>query len=265
MTSRRFHLSSPESLLIAGDSHIEAFGVPLKSPDGQQRLVDLNVAVNDVVGLVGGWPRNINDPFQAYWNAAREHASGRVVAILWGGNQHLANFLFAPDPPLDFVVACNPSLPIDEAAHLISEEAIRALLVSPIQQIEPCVKELKASARKVLIVGTPPPKEDDAFLRTWMNKEPHFGRLASQLGLEAVAVPLSPPLLRLKMWMSLQGLLKDLARRTGTNFVPVTKSVQTGIGYLAPDFYAKDVTHANREYGKIMLLELIAAIREDRH
>lgn len=241
--------------MIAGDSHVRALGGPLKSADGQHRLVEVAHPGSEVAVLAGTWPRD----FDVYWDAVLDHAPGRIVAILWGGNRHLAHYLFAPSPLFDFISSSNPDLPLDDHAQIIPEEAMRAFLVPPIRQIGERIDALRAAAAKVLISGTPPPKEDDAFLRARMAKEPHFTRIAASLGADAATLPFSPPLLRLKMWLALQDLLQEMAQRTGATFVPVPAAAQTGPGYLARSCYGDDVTHANRHYGKIMLAELLAA------
>ncbi len=246
------------SLLIVGDSHARSFDVPLRSDDGQNHLVDIKHPQHSVKGLTGAWPRD----FHTYWDGVLEHAPGRSVAILWGGNRHLAHFLFAPTPLFDFVVSSNPELPLDETAQIIPEAAMRAFLMAPIQQIERRVQEITAVAAQVLILGTPPPKKDDDFMRARLAKEPHFVRVASQLGLDPATIPFSPPLLRLKMWMALQGLLQDLAHRTGATFVPVPEAAQTGIGYLNPSCYADDVTHANSHFGTVMMPAVLSAAGE---
>lgn len=205
-----------------------------------------------VFGLVGTWPRQID----AYWDAAKEHAKGRVIAVFCGGNAHLANFLFAPTPLFDFVASANPALALDETAEIVPEEAIRTFLAAPVLCFKDRIKALKGAAIKVLVAGTPPPKEDDAFIRGRFETEPHFGRVAAQLGLKVTEVPLSPPVLRLKLWMALQGVLSNLAKETGATFVPVPSAAQSGLGFLNRSCYANDVTHANRTYGEIMLKEL---------
>jgi hypothetical protein len=244
------------SLLIAGDSHITSFGIPLKSEDDAHYVESLKQHGEDVLGLVGAWPRQ----FDNYWAAAQEHAEGRMIAVFWGGNVHLSSYLFAPTPLFDFVASDNPDLPLDETATIVPEEAIRVFFArqiqGQIQLLKNRVEALKSIAVKVLVSGTPPPKEDDTFIRGRFATEPHFGRVAAQMGLKPGEVPLSPPLLRLKLWMALQGLLRDMADETETVFVPVPASTQTGLGFLHPSFYANDVTHANQAYGNVMLAEL---------
>lgn len=239
-------------LLIAGDSHIVSFGIPLKSTDGSHYVTDLKQHGDGVLGLVGAWPRQ----FDVYWAAAQEHAKGRTIAVFWGGNVHLSSYLFAPTPLFDFVPSANPDLPLDETAVIVPEEAIRALFAAPIRQLKGRVEALKSVAAKVLVPGTPPPKEDDAFIREWLHREPYFERLAAQMGLKPGDVPLSPPLLRLKMWIALQGLLRDMAEETEAVFVPVSAAAQTGPGFLSRSYYANDTTHANLAYGDLMLGEL---------
>ena len=238
-------------LLIAGDSHVKAFGIPLKSADGSVELVRVN---ETVCGVASAWPRDFNE----YWDAVATFAQDRCVAVSWGGNRHLAHYLFAPSPLFDFLIAEQPDLPLDESALIVPEEAIRAFIVSPIRNMERRVASLRNVAAQVLVPGTPPPKDDDAFIRNRFSKEPHFVRMAENLGVSLDEVPFSPALLRLKMWIVMQSLLREMAERTGSIFIPVPSPALTEKGFLHPDCYADDVTHANENFGKIMLKELLA-------
>lgn len=237
-------------LVIAGDSHILSFGIPWKSRDDSHYLHELETA--GVAGLVGPWPRQFDD----YWNSAQEHAAGRVVAVFWGGNAHLAHFLFAPNPLFDFVPSSHPDLPLNEDVDIVPEELVRTFLRPAVDQLEQRVRLLKSVATEVLVPGTPAPKEDDAFIRMRLGKEPYFIRAAERLGVDVATVPLSPALLRYKLWLVLQDLLREMALTTSAKFVPVPAETQTPDGFLHPSCWLNDITHANLTFGSLLLRAL---------
>lgn len=241
-----------KTLLIAGDSHVIALGVPVTVQAGEYYTTELDGEGGDVLGLVGTWPRSFGD----YWGAALRHSAGRTLAVFPGGNQHLAHFLFAPSPMFDLVVSDRPELELDELAQLVPEAALRAFFETSMKPIRGALGNLRVAADALFVGGTPPPKEDDEFIRARLRKEQHFRRLAAGLGLEPEQVPLSPPVLRLKLWHVLQGVLRDAAQDAGAGFVPSPRSAQTPEGFLKRELYAADVTHANTQYGKLMLEEL---------
>lgn len=242
-------------LLIAGDSHIVALSVEKKHPAGDYKVEPIPEHGQGVLGLIGAWPRE----FDNYWDAIQEHARGRAVAVTWGGNRHLTSFLFAPTPMFDYVVACRPDLPVNTRIDLIPEAAIREFFaMNPVKER---LKKLNTVAQKVLFFGTPPPKKDDKFLRSQFDKEPYFINLADKMGLRLEEVSLSPPLLRLKLWLSLQSLMQDICIETDSQFIPVPVESLTEDGYLHPSCYANDVTHANKFYGDLMVRDIKRAAK----
>lgn len=247
----RIHGAS-DTLLIAGDSHINSFGIPLSGNDADYYISPLPQLGSNVFVLAGSWPRR----FDAYWNAVQENAAGRTVAAFWGGNVHLGDFLFESTPPFDFVTSADSSLTLDESVEILPEEAIRSFFFLAIKPLKQRLKALKSAAKQVLIPGTPPPKEDDSFIRERFHSEPHFVKMAAEIGLNLDEIRLSPPILRLKLWMTLQELYRDIAEETGAIFVPVPPDAKTASGFLHPSCYANDVTHANPVYGKIMFQEM---------
>jgi hypothetical protein len=237
-----------DSIVIAGNSHISSFGIPARSADDRIQQVPVE-GESGFIGLTGRSPRD-----QDYWQKLIRLARSHPVAVVWAGNQHNTRFMIPPGPPCDFVCSLRPDLPFDPNARLLPERALRALfqpsfdgLVWLIQQIR------KASPVVPVIVGTPPPKEDNEAIRTMLSKEAAFVRIAERLGTDLATVRMSSPVLRLKLWCLLQDQMAEVARATGARFCAVPAEVCTEAGFLRPEYWVRDATHANLRYGRIML------------
>src|SRR5690242_1373161 len=95
--------NNPPSVIIAGHSHIGAlfWGV---TEDGAVRLSPVDNHPG-IFGLHGPWPRSTE-----YWDSLTRYATGNTIALVWEGNEHLADFLFDQHPRFDFLSKRLPSL-----------------------------------------------------------------------------------------------------------------------------------------------------------
>jgi hypothetical protein len=242
------------SIIIAGHSHIVSLGVPLKSPNRIYEIVGLGIegASDKVAGFTGKWPRE-----NVYWNELAKVVPGKTIALSWQGNQHLSRFMFSPNPRIDFVLSTNPDLPLDEEATIVPELMLRELFRPSMEQLEKTLKRLDgAGAARILVLGTPPPKDDDSFCRQRLGKERTFAARAGKLGVDLASIELSPAILRYKYWALLQNMMRETAGRACKEFIPIPLAAQAPAGFLRRELWADDITHANRDYGKLVLKDL---------
>lgn len=244
--------------MICGDSHIVAMGVPLRTIDNSCRIEHISRHGPAVFGAVGMWPRDQS----IYWEYVRQNCEGMNVLACFGGNSHLANFLFAPKVPFDFFVNSQPHLPVNRAVDVIPETAVREFLSANARDLVPFVRVLENSCSRILVAGSPPPKGDDEFVRSRLKSEQHFVRAAERRGFDLDAIALSPQLFRLKLWFVLQEILESVAQDNGWLFLPVPEDSRTPDGFLARECYADDVTHANERFGDQMVAAAWAALQE---
>lgn len=245
----------PYDCVIAGHSHIAAFGVPALSADGSTGLIPVQHASGRFFGMVAGQVPRVGP----YWQPLAELAAGKAVAIFWNGNQHLARYLVAPDSAFDVMLAEHPEMPVDPNARLVPERALSAQMAGDFHELDDAIATLRAGGALPVICGTPPPKGDDAFIRRMLAAEDHFINIAASMGLDIQTVPLATPVLRLKLWLIMQAALRDRARRHGVPFVPVPEAARTADGFLRMELAAADATHASWYYGEIMLEDLLTA------
>ncbi len=232
------------SLIIAGHSHIGSlFGgttekdILLLPVEGQDRIF----------GLHGPWPRTEN-----YWSALTQYAPGNSIALLWGGNEHNGIFLIEQPPRFDFVPRRLPSLPVEEDATIVPEALVRVKLqyfLGPLHDLLAVLKE--RTECRIVVVGTPPPKGDNEHIRRLL--APDFAYLQHAAGATVNQVTLTSPSVRLKLWHVLQENYKEQAERDGAEFLPVRHIGTDEAGFLKPEFWAPDATHANRAYGRLVL------------
>lgn len=240
--------ADPQPVVIAGNSHISSFGVPAKAASGVIERVPIE-GEPGFIGLTGPSPRQ-----RSYWDELIRMARRQPVALLWAGNQHNARFMLPPGSPFDFFCSARPDLGVDSAVRLLPESAVRAVFQPSLEGLTWLVGELaKVSPLPPVIVGTPPPKQDNEAIRAMLAREQAFVDIARQLGTDLSSVRMSTPTLRLKLWCELQQQMAQVALEKNVPFCAVPDELVTPEGFLRPEFWVRDATHANQKYGRIML------------
>jgi hypothetical protein len=248
---------TPACCIVAGHSHISAFeGLPaeedrapvlstLAHPSGRFRI------------MRGGWPRT-----EEYWSELGRGAAGQIIALLWFGNQHLANYLLAPDPGFDFVLSGEPRLPLDGAAIILPEALIRASFVPSMDGLRHLLRYLHKAGGECIVCGTPPPTGDDSWVVDYLVSNPRWFKFQagrpwlhgfSAAGpIDPAAIRLTPRVVRYKLWAVLQDLMREIAAASGVPFVACPKAAQTVDGFLR-DECRRDIAHANATYGALVM------------
>ena len=114
----------------------------------------------------------------------------------------------------------------------------------------------KGRASQITLLATPPPKADDRRLRLRLTVEPPFKAKLEEAGLDATSIPLTPPRVRLKLWALMQRQMKSVAKDFGLSYVQVPQEAQDEDGFLKEEYWAGDVSHANRAYGDLFLSKI---------
>jgi hypothetical protein len=121
------------------------------------------------------------------------------------------------------------------------------------------VRRLKqAAASPLYLLGTPPPKQSNDFiLQCFMRqKRPSYrGQSVAEVGIES-------PESRQKLWQLEAKLLKIWADSQGIGFIPVPTEAFDGDGFLARRYYSDDVTHANADYGELVIRQIDAILQQ---
>lgn len=245
-------MSRPMGVFV-GHSHLTCFGVPLRSPGGRTELAPLAGSGGAFMHLAGEFPR-----LEDYWVEAEKLAKTHRLLISWRGNQHMAAHLFASDPLFDFVLSDEPDLPLVDGAVVIPEQMLREKFSPSFDRLVELLDNVHQDHRGIVICGTPPPRHDTATIRASLSHEPHFADLLRRSGLDAESVSLTPTATLYKMWRVIQAMLRDVADSRGVEFVAIPSASQTPDGFIRPEFWSSDVTHANQEFGNLMMRHLQA-------
>jgi hypothetical protein len=167
-----------------------------------------------------------------------------------GGNQYA--IVSTVRPPVDYDILCSPTDQVaGENLQLVPFRALHGFIESGVQEtVGPVLRTLRKSTKaQVYHLIPPPPKEDNDFIVA--HAEGYF----ADEGLRNFGA--TRPELRLKCWKvqlrSLTALCQELDIIT---VMPPAKALTSG-GFLAPEFYANDVTHANRRYGEAVFKQIL--------
>jgi hypothetical protein len=238
-------------LILAGHSHLGALvGTHLASVPGlAEHPVHRNISV-----LGGDWPR-----VGPYWDALVGQARGRLVALIWQGNEHNALYFFEKAFRFDFKSKYISRLIFTR--QIIAQSFVKKRFREiSLLDLEALLSRIAAeSPEKIVLVGTPPPKKDNQRLYDLLKQEPYFLEWAKQIGDEK-EVAITEPIIRLKLWHVLQDLVAEIASNIGGVFIPVPDELRDAEGFLKTEYWANDVTHANEAYGEIMIRNILEKV-----
>lgn len=235
--------------LIVGDSHIQALKLALKR-DPLRADIDLRIRAYRYAKNKDGRPiGDLGEP-QIIELIARSRDHDLVVSCI-GGNQHQMIALIQHPQPFDVTLPGEPDIHVEPGSVLVPYQQIRALLDSGIRGRDgERLRQIREAARgKVYHLLPPPPKEDVAHVLA--NHETPFARAG------IVERGVTPAGIRLKIWKIQSDVLAALARELNIILLPPPAAALTSTGFLAPDYYADDATHANHGYGSLVIEQIM--------
>ena len=244
-------------VVIAGHSHSAAISRALvNASTGVQRQAR-DIALQHGIGGLRGGPGKPD-----YWDNLRELAQTRSVAVVWNGNQHNADFLLACDQPLDFFPRGYPDPSVLPQARLVAETVIREHFSPSLEPLRQLLTEMPAHhGLKRLLVGTPAPLFNNCDIRERLSKEPLFGEKAAAMGVDIAQAEIMPPTVRRKLWYVIQAMMAEIAEQGSWQFVPVAPDTMDERGFIRSELSAGDVTHANIEFGSMMVRQIARFLR----
>ena len=175
----------------------------------------------------------------------------RVYVSMFGGNAHNALTLLELDEPIDFGLPFEPDLPLDPARRLLTFAAVTDYIKYIARHHTLDIAVLSQAVNSpVFHFESPPPIQDDAYIST------HLEKYFKDQGERSVA----PPLLRYKLWRTHGGIISDVCKVNGVEFLPAPKPGIIDGRWLNPLAYVGDSTHASGYYGGLLLRQLEARL-----
>lgn len=234
------------TILLFGDSHSHA----IQSAIGKRMRKGRNVpvVVHRLKKHKNG--REIGDTsLEEFLGIIRNLDTSDAILSMIGGNQHAVFSLVQHTQPFDFFEPGQGD-PIASGCQIIPYRILEGLFAYGLQKGDGAsIAALrKATSAKVVHILPPPPKADNAFI------EAHHESLFAKQGIAARGV--SPASLRLKFWSLQAKILRDLCDKLGVEVMMPPRGTTDEAGFLLPDYYARDATHANHVYGELLLREV---------
>jgi hypothetical protein len=234
--------SKQPRILVFGDSHSHAIqrAIHKRIGKGQSSPVSAYRLRKEKNGSHIG-----DTSFEAFLEMIADLGEQDVVVSTIGGNQHAVFSTIQHPRPFDFFTPESPAS-ADTGLEIVPYRALSELFTRGIQKGDGKSLEAirNATAARVVHIIPPPPKADGEFIQKY-----HETLFANE-GIASRGV--SPAALRLKFWQLQTRVLKRLCKKLGIDvLMPPGRVLESG--FLRPEFYAQDATHANWRYGERLL------------
>ena len=129
---------------------------------------------------------------------------------------------------------------------IVPVSSLRAYLDQELAaSIERITQLTKATSAHVVHIAAPPPHPNSDYIRH------HTEINLVRRGLDRLKI--NPAPLRLRLWEMQNNCLRSALDPLGVEFLPPPAQGVTTEGYLAKAFFADNATHANAQYGALLL------------
>jgi hypothetical protein len=233
------------TMLVFGHSHTHAMQVAVEKRLRKGVGAPLGVfrALDEKGGKGTGDTR-----FADFLALAAQLRPKDIVLSMIGGSQHAAFSTIQHPRRFDFYPLTSGRRDRGDV-EIIPRRAIRDAVEAAIQKSDGgMLKVLREStAARIVHLVPPPPKADNAYILH--NHE----NLFAASGIASLGV--SQPELRLKFWELQVEILQAFCRKRSIEVVlPPAKTTEKG--FLRPEYYGRDSTHANWRYAETLLRSL---------
>ncbi len=238
---------SRKKILVVGDSHTRALAKAHEARAARElKSEGLEFDIN--------WLRNADgsrgdlEMADALERAASLQANDMfVISIL--GTLHNVFGLLEHEKPFDLFSRGDETLSLAEGRVVVPENALWDMLKSNSERNKRIVDLRDKASCPAYHLATPPPKEDSGFIMARAAR--YHERLVAEAGVNLAST-------RLKLWKLEMRVLAHLCAEWTVQLVLPPAEAQTPEGFLRPEYYANDATHANAGYGELVLRQLEA-------
>jgi hypothetical protein len=226
---------STKPFLVIGHSHTTAISSALRrSPDDRFDIVNIATFFSTEKKLQKDLPEYITTLFQP-----------KFIFCTFGGSEHNVFGLIEMPQPFDFFDPVDTS--IDSSRALISYSMLRETMSARMKTGFMLLKKIKSLFDcNVAHICSPPPFEhfeDRHILPRVFHDKMQYG--------------ISPANFRRKLHTLHSSIVFNMCQELDVNFLGVPHNSMNSFGFLRPELMSKDPTHANAEYGDLVLQQLI--------
>ncbi len=234
---------SNRQVFFVGESHIHAVQVALKKMDISP-FEGADIQAHRLTKIKNGTLIGTLN-FQDLLKIGETLGPDDVVVSLIGGNQHSTFSLVQHDQP--FSIFQHDGTRLSENVPILPRAVVKAHFERGLRGND--AKRIKAigkgGSHRTLHLSAPPPKEDEVHILKRF--ETDFVRLGlAEKGL-------SPAKLRQQIWELQNEVLAEILKEENITLLPPPVGTVTSGGFLKPEYYARDATHANEQYGAKIL------------
>ncbi|MEO0635849.1 MAG: hypothetical protein AAFY73_04315 [Pseudomonadota bacterium] len=177
----------------------------------------------------------------------------RVIFFsVFGGNHHQVLTLIGHERPYDVYMPEFSHVPLETDAEILSrsyvEQTLLEFVIGPYRDISIFLRAFPKF--EFWHIQSPPPIGDDTFVRS--NIDSWF---VEQMKLNS-DFPLTPRYVRQKVWQIHSDLYHREGQANGFELLPCPAGTRDAEGFLKPEFYSNDATHANPAYGELVLQQM---------
>jgi len=248
--------------LVIGHSHTNAVAVALKRNPAagisvsHMLTLGRKLGVPDAQVVVPGTGNGAAFDERIHDWLDRRHES--MIFSMIGGNVNNVFGLLQLQQPFDFILPWQQDLPVNAGFPFVTFGSITATFFG---QAEGFLKQIEALGRyarrrgiPVCHLGSPPPIGDDAHILKHL--DPYFRqeRFARK--------PLTERNIRYKLWRLDAYITERHCADVGVRFVPPPPESRDGEGFLRPEYYADNATHANDRYGDLVIAQISGILAE---
>ena len=227
-------------VVAAGHSHIlSLLGGLHSSAELKQKPLAVQYSLDRAL-----WP-NIGD---GYWQNFQNLPTVETVVVCWNGNQHNAQFLLESEP----AISVHQDFASDENNKnlVIPLSMFDELWLRDFKVLERAMR-MVSSTKKVVLIGTPPPKSENG-IRNNLSKDEFFLGLLANADMKIDDAKITSDIFRFVLWKRIQQNLERIARVVGVPFIHIPPEVFDKGMTLKPEFSVPDASHANHLFGQVM-------------
>ena len=234
------------NILLFGDSHSYAIQRALERREKKRQPIPLRA--HRLLKVKNGI--EVGDTsLEKFLGIAKRLGPRDVVLSAIGGNHHAVFSTVQHPVRFDFVDFTDDS-DTERNASVIPYRVLEAFFERAIRNGDgKSIEALRTATRaRIVHVIPPPPKADGKFIQDY-----HESVFAKE---GIISQGVSAPRLRLRFWKLQARILKKVCEGFGVEVLMPPAGALDAEGFLAPEYYAKDATHASPSYGELVLQQV---------